>query len=174
MLSPLAVRSPQLAVVRVDCPPGPAAAVQASPLLPSVASPPHAKQSIKAANSAQSPPVDTLAVSGDIHPLICPLSIMPRHPQDLVVPTPVPLLPLAPLAPLASQRPSELARRQNTDDNGCTCAVLFSLIFQTLIIGIFAFETKRSVMRLRRPRGYDLLSDQPDRRNSERVYKSNL
>lgn len=72
--------------------------------------------------------------------LLSPLSTMPRPPQDLVVPTPVPLVPLVPLAPLAPQRPSELARRQNTEGDNCTCALLLSSIFQTLIIEIFASD----------------------------------
>ena len=133
-----AIHSQQLAVVRVDCPLGPVAAVQASPPPPCVQSQPHAKRSIKTVNSPQSTPADTPASSGDAYRLINRLPVMPRRPQNLVAPTPAPLAPLALLAPRAPERLRELAQRQDMDDENCTCALLSSSGFQRLIIEIFA------------------------------------
>ena len=124
VLSPLAVHSPQLAVVRVDCSLGPAALVQASPPLPCVPSPPHphaaaaaaAIKSIIPINSTQPTPAHTLAHSN-------PPSIMPRLHQRQLAPTPAPFLPLAPY------QPNPFPPRQAMDDDNCTSPARLFLHF---------------------------------------------
>ena len=130
MLSPLAVNSPLLAVVRVDCSLGPAALVQASPPLPPcVPSHSHAINSINTLNGTQSTPADTPNPLGHSSPLITPPSIMPRPRQRQLAPTPAPFPPVAPL------QLDGIARRQEMDDTNCTCPIPFFPNSQMLIIG---------------------------------------